>query len=611
MIYLTKTKEATSRNDYLKRVHLHYCDCCCGKIGIGECKRTFRRFIFVRRIRGSAVLDRAWAAEVVACGGQGVAARRCLLGKIVSKVVACPARQLPRPLPRARGVVSKAPAPLGVARPIEAELPRAAGCSPDVWEACCPARARQLPVGPLPAAAHEGSLPTRRCTPDEGLAISSNSARCLLHQVRKTLTGVSFLAPPYSTEPFVAVSHAGKPPPDSRWCGGSFFVRIVAGPRRAAVVEVRVGGFDLARVRLVAGRRVVTGCNWWWLRRRREERRCGDSPSHPLLSSQHNRILLSPRASLTPRAKLSFQLLSRASSVSPRRPTMDPISDTHHGGGGAAVIEDSAADDYVGVERPSEGVDDDGGNPNSGVEGNEGDEVLLGRNVVTLSCQNVDGEICDVWLIGTLHVSQDSCREVQAIISHLEPEIRTMNEMIDMWRKNQNLFGIIFIWFLAKVADKLEVLPGSEFRVAFGEAKKCCSKMFLGDRPVQITLWRTWAKMPLWHKIKLVHYFLFAPFFLPNAEDLNRMEPSQGRVRCGDVVAVIRESSEDPAELFSAMTVNKRRGKGGGENLVAAGDEGKEGRTRRWLAMRADGDGGYMEGRRRVKRRWRRMGWLN
>ncbi|GAB2233827.1 hypothetical protein Droror1_Dr00003056 [Drosera rotundifolia] len=300
-------------------------------------------------------------------------------------------------------------------------------------------------------------------------------------------------------------------------------------------------------------------------------------PLTPLLSSPHHRILLSPRASLTPRVKLSFQLLSRASSVSPRRPTMDPISDTRHGGGGAAVIEDSAADDYVRVERPSEAVDDDGGNPNSGAKGNEGDEVLLGRNVVTLSCQNVDGEICDVWLIGTAHVSQDSCREVQAIISHLEPEvvflelcasrvailsfrdlkIPTMNEMIDMWRKNQNLFGIIYSWFLAKVADKLEVLPGSEFRVAFDEAKKCCSKVILGDRPVQITLRRTWAKMPLWHKIKLVHSFLFQAFFLPNAEDLNRMIKEMDDVDM--LTLVIQEMSKKFPTLMETLVDERDR----------------------------------------------------
>ncbi|KAM3221931.1 hypothetical protein P3L10_021201 [Capsicum annuum] len=72
-----------------------------------------------------------------------------------------------------------------------------------------------------------------------------------------------------------------------------------------------------------------------------------------------------------------------------------------------------------------------------------------------------------------------------------------MGEMMDLWKKNQNTFGMIYSWFLAKVANKLEVVPGAEFRVAYEEAMKYGGRVILGDRPVQITLRRTWAKMPL------------------------------------------------------------------------------------------------------------------
>ncbi|CAN4104810.1 unnamed protein product [Withania somnifera] len=95
--------------------------------------------------------------------------------------------------------------------------------------------------------------------------------------------------------------------------------------------------------------------------------------------------------------------------------------------------------------------------------------------------------------------------------------------MIDMWKKNQNLFGILYSWFLVKVANRLEVVPGSEFRVAYEEAMKYGGKVILGDRPVQITLRRTWAKMPLWHKTKFLFSLLFQALFLPRPEDLNKM----------------------------------------------------------------------------------------
>lgn len=39
----------------------------------------------------------------------------------------------------------------------------------------------------------------------------------------------------------------------------------------------------------------------------------------------------------------------------------------------------------------------------------------------------------------------------------------------------------------------------------------------------QITLGRTWGKLSLWHKMKLVYALVFQAFLLPSAEDLNQM----------------------------------------------------------------------------------------
>ncbi|KAM7274445.1 hypothetical protein ACFE04_016311 [Oxalis oulophora] len=168
----------------------------------------------------------------------------------------------------------------------------------------------------------------------------------------------------------------------------------------------------------------------------------------------------------------------------------------------------------------------------------------LSRNVVVLNCETTaENGTCQVYLVGTAHVSQDSCREVEAVIDFLKPEvvflelcasrvkvltpqslkIPTMGEMLDMWKKNHNTFGILYSWFLAKVASRLEVFPGSEFRVAYEEAMKYGGKVILGDRPVRITLRRTWDKMPAWHKVKLVYSLLSQAVFLPDSEELNKM----------------------------------------------------------------------------------------
>ncbi|KAK7263546.1 hypothetical protein RJT34_31138 [Clitoria ternatea] len=168
----------------------------------------------------------------------------------------------------------------------------------------------------------------------------------------------------------------------------------------------------------------------------------------------------------------------------------------------------------------------------------------LSKNVLVLSCESTaEGGVCDVYVVGTAHVSEDSSREVQAIVNFLKPQVvflelcpsrvavltiqnlkvPTMGEMVAMLKKKHNMFEVLYGWFLAKTASKLEVFPGSEFRVAYEEAIKYGGRVILGDRPVQITLRRTWSKMPLWHKTKLLYSLFFQAVFLPSSDDLNKM----------------------------------------------------------------------------------------
>ncbi|CAI9099367.1 OLC1v1036174C1 [Oldenlandia corymbosa var. corymbosa] len=179
----------------------------------------------------------------------------------------------------------------------------------------------------------------------------------------------------------------------------------------------------------------------------------------------------------------------------------------------------------IGGEADGDGGDEaavlhDGGVARGGEEDVEERKELpeeLARRIVKLTCDTTaaGGGICDVYLVGTAHVSTESCEEVQTVISFLKPQvvfIELCSSRITILRP-QNL----------KVASQLEVFPGAEFRVAFEEAMKYGGKVILGDRPVQITLRRTWAKMPLWHKTKLIASMLFQAVSLPSPKDFSRM----------------------------------------------------------------------------------------
>lgn len=236
----------------------------------------------------------------------------------------------------------------------------------------------------------------------------------------------------------------------------------------------------------------------------------------------------------------------------------------------------SSVDEDRGEERGEERGEDDAG---EGVGEGGGEEEQreampeeLWRSMVKLSCESTaEGGVCEVYLVGTAHVSQESCQEVEAVIRFLKPQVvflelcssrmavltpqnlkvPTMGDMVDMWKKQHNMFGILYSWFLAKVASKLEVFPGSEFRVAFEEALKYGGKVILGDRPVQITLRRTWAKMPLWHKTKLIYSLVFQAFFLPSPEDLNKMLKEMDDVDM--LTLVIQEMSKQFPTLMETL----------------------------------------------------------
>lgn len=220
-----------------------------------------------------------------------------------------------------------------------------------------------------------------------------------------------------------------------------------------------------------------------------------------------------------------------------------------------------------------------------GAAGGEGDEQPrelpeeLARGVVCLECvtspeamEAGEDSTCRVYVVGTAHVSQESCDQVKAVINYLKPQVvflelcssrvsiltpqnlqvPTMNEMIDMWKKKKmNTFGILYSWFLAKVASQLDVLPGAEFRVAFEEAMNYGGKVILGDRPVQITLRRTWGKMSLWHRAKFLYYIVFQSLFLPSPEDLNKMLKDMDDVDM--LTLVIQEMSKAFPSLMETL----------------------------------------------------------
>ncbi|CAD6271685.1 unnamed protein product [Miscanthus lutarioriparius] len=311
-------------------------------------------------------------------------------------------------------------------------------------------------------------------------------------------------------------------------------------------------------------------------------------PLAPIPASYRRRLPWSPRAAFlasqaptpTPRLASSSRLGPLLGlPMDPAAPEPVPAPATE------ADAETNSYEDAAEFEDAEAGAEGAGAGAGAGTMPAGGDAEMkelpeeLAKGVVCLECETSAeaaaagvGGTCRVYVVGTAHVSQESSDQVKAIVNYLKPQavflelctsriailtpqnlqVPTMNEMIDMWKnKKMNTFGILYSWFLAKVASQLEVLPGAEFRVAFEEAMSYGGKVILGDRPVQITLRRTWGKMSLWHRAKFLYYIIFQSIFLPSPEELNKMLKDMDDVDM--LTLVIQEMSKAFPSLMDTL----------------------------------------------------------
>ncbi|XP_074594032.1 traB domain-containing protein [Brevipalpus obovatus] len=143
-----------------------------------------------------------------------------------------------------------------------------------------------------------------------------------------------------------------------------------------------------------------------------------------------------------------------------------------------------------------------------------------------------------VYLVGTAHFSEKSCRDVEEVIRKTKPNIvvlelcqnrmhildydekRVLEEVeslglaklratIKEYGLVQGLLTICFLSLSAQMTKQMGMFPGGEFRAAFREAKKIPGCILhLGDRPISITLSRGLSSLGWWRKMKLAYQIL-------------------------------------------------------------------------------------------------------
>ena len=131
----------------------------------------------------------------------------------------------------------------------------------------------------------------------------------------------------------------------------------------------------------------------------------------------------------------------------------------------------------------------------------------------------------DVILIGTAHVSMQSADLVGESIEEERPDtvcVELCQSRYDSMTKKETwqdtdllkvikekkafllLSNLMLSYFQKKIGKNLGIKPGEEIMRAIASAKAAGAQIELADRNIRTTLSRTWHKMGLWTKIKLL-----------------------------------------------------------------------------------------------------------
>jgi len=136
---------------------------------------------------------------------------------------------------------------------------------------------------------------------------------------------------------------------------------------------------------------------------------------------------------------------------------------------------------------------------------------------------------CDIYILGTAHVSEDSIREVEEAIKEIDPDLIAVEldserflALVNGEEKNKDLKSInilevlksgdiglfllhtVLAGFQREIGERFNVKPGSEMKRAIELAKFYKKPLYLIDRPVGVTLRRALNSMPLKEKLKLI-----------------------------------------------------------------------------------------------------------
>ncbi|XP_050436971.1 traB domain-containing protein [Adelges cooleyi] len=157
-----------------------------------------------------------------------------------------------------------------------------------------------------------------------------------------------------------------------------------------------------------------------------------------------------------------------------------------------------------------------------------------------------------VYLVGTAHFSKESQEDVAQVINVVKPDVvvielcpsrnsileideslianvtgitlEGLRSSINKLGVTQGIFYQLMINISASISRDLGMVPGGEFRRAVEESKKYNSYIYLGDRPVDITIKRIISMLSWPKSIRLLSHLLFTSDFKITKEDVEKFK---------------------------------------------------------------------------------------
>jgi len=193
----------------------------------------------------------------------------------------------------------------------------------------------------------------------------------------------------------------------------------------------------------------------------------------------------------------------------------------------------------------------------------------------------------EIILIGTAHVSQESCDEVKKAVEEKLPDCvaieldegryKSLNDT-ESWRnldivkvlKNKQGFlllaNLVLSGFQKRMGNNVGVKPGDEMRAADAAAREKGINVAMVDRSIQTTLRRAWSVNSLWGKCKLISALIASAFDKEEIsgeqiENLkNRSEMDSMMKELADYMPIVKQVLIDERDRYLASKIWECKG---------------------------------------------------